>query len=328
MQALPDTSEVYVMEKRNDKVIIPNPKAFSAFTLVELLVATAALSILVLVLVQIVSQTSQSWLSGEGGVERRRNSRSFTDFIGDELRQALKPIESQTTDSPGNLQFLVNPPASRLPNDCLNVDAIFWQAPLATETSLGDIAVIGYFVRWYQGKPYLCRLFINPSINSNEGLIRNPSYLIYDAEDENSWLSPSLIDSLVRPTDKAAGYRGMFADNVLGLWVRCYGPDGQELPKPYDSRVGYECQISTPKGTLITQQRRLPTVVHLSFAQVASRQAVLLPKMETMLRCLTAKPDIKDASDFLEHLRSIAPNSPSVAGLIEKAVTCQKRRYL
>lgn len=289
----------------------------SAFTLVELLVSTAVLSVLVLLLSQVFSHASKSWLAGEGGAEHRRNERALADFIGDELRQALLPVEGQSTGSGGNLQFLVNPPASRLPANCQHADAIFWQAPLATETSFGDIAVVGYFVQWQGGKAHLCRLFVNPSsFAADGGVIKNPDHRIYDAADADAWLSVDLVERLVRPADKAGGYRGLFAENVPGFWVRCFGPDGQELPSSYDSRVGYDAKFRTPAGTVVSQKCLLPTVVEVSFAQVDSRHSARLADAETAVKAIIAGGDVHDAGGFMAKLQAAAVNSPLLAQLL------------
>ena len=107
------------------------------------------LTMLVAMLAGIFHQVSTTWVQGEGNIERRRGARALTDYIGVELQGAMLPAEGGAV-LPGksNLQFLINPPPGQVPDDCRNADAIFWQAPLATETSFGEIAEIGYFVRW------------------------------------------------------------------------------------------------------------------------------------------------------------------------------------
>ena len=157
------------------------------------MVAISVLMILVLLFSGVFSQVSGAWTNGEGNFERRRSVRALADFIGTELQGALLPVEGIATSGRGNLQFIVNPPSAQVPAEYRNADAIFWQAPLATETSQGEIAEIGYFVKWDnsspQGeRPVLCRFFVNPSIASGSATTVNPDFLIYDTNPK-AWLS-------------------------------------------------------------------------------------------------------------------------------------------
>jgi prepilin-type N-terminal cleavage/methylation domain-containing protein len=137
----------------------------SAFTLVELMASIAVLTILVLMLSTLFNSASRAWITGESSTERRGSVRALADYIAVEMQGALLPVEGVSAVGKANLQFILNP--SQVPQDCRNADAIFWQAPLATETSSGDIAEIGYFVKWPAGqgtRPTLCRFFVNPSV--------------------------------------------------------------------------------------------------------------------------------------------------------------------
>lgn len=294
------------------------PKNRRAFTLVEVLVAISVLMVLILLFSGVFSQVSGAWTSGEGSFDRRRNVRALADFIGTELQGALLPVEGIVTNGQGNLQFVVNPPKSQVPEDYRNADAIFWQAPLATEMSQGEIAEIGYFVKWDatapQGeRPVLCRFFVNPSIPSSGKTALNPNFLIYQS-DPKAWLTQSLLDK-VAPATKASGYVGMFAENVVGLWVRCYGLDGTECPlakngAKFDSREGYDLN----KGVTPVDQRYLPASVRISIAQVDTRTAARLGATAPSVKALTKSA--KDAPDFLAQLGTQAKSSTTLAALL------------
>lgn len=289
-----------------------------AFTLVELLVAISVLMLLVLLLSSLFSQVNSAWSSSEGNFERRRSARALADFIGTEMQGALLPVEGIVTNGQGNLQFIVNPPSTQVPADYRYADAIFWQAPLATETSQGEIAEIGYFVKWVasatQGeRPVLCRFFVNPSVASASTTTANPDFLIYDPKPQ-AWLSQALLDK-VAPATKDQGYVGMFAENVVGLWARCYGLDGTESPvakngAKFDSREGYDLN----KGATPADPRYLPASVRISLAQVDSRSAARLGAAAASLKALTKSA--KDAPDFLEKLNAAAKSSPPLAALL------------
>lgn len=204
--------------------------AAGAFTLVELLLAIVVLSLLIVLLMRMLNHTSGAWIGGRAQTDRRQSARVLADAIAQELQSALLPLDPS---DPSNLQFTLNP--SSVPAEYRHPDALFWQAPVATDRSFGDVAEIGYFLKWDESdishpRPFLCRFFVNPTDSDN--------YLIY--RQPTQWLSGSILDA-VAPANRVNGnaYRGLFAENVVGFWVRCY--DGnREIISPaeeYDSRV-------------------------------------------------------------------------------------------
>ena len=313
------------------------------------MVSVSVLSILVLMFSSLFSSASRAWITGTGNVERRRNVRALTDYIGNELKAAMLPVQTfnvptggnQTTgnQTTGNLQFIVDPPTSQVGEAYQNSDSVFWQAPLATESTYGDIAEIGYFVKWLDVDkqqvngtvikdkvPMLCRFFINPSTtdpNGGGGLILNPDYLIFDEQDPNKWLSDALI-AKVAPADTDNGYKGLFCENVVGLWIRCYGLDGQELPRNFDSRKGYQCKMqSTDAGGQSadhvqnwTETRYLPAKIVVSIAQVDSRYGPLVSNAATALQSITGNSSIRDAAGFLQAFRQQALTTPVLKPLL------------
>jgi hypothetical protein len=282
------------------------------------MVAISILSVLVVLFSGVFSQVSRAWITGEGDFERRRSVRALADFIGSELQGAMLPVETIVTTGKGNLQFIVNPPSSQVPDDYRNADAIFWQAPLATETSQGEIAEVGYFVKWDNSnpgseRPLLCRFFVNPSVTSGAGSVLNPDFLIYNS-DPKKWLSQPLLDK-VAPASKSSGYTGLFAEGIVGLWVRCYRLDGAEAPTAangakFDSREGYDLN----KGVAPVDQRYLPGSVQISLAQIDSHYASRLAPAASSIR--TMAKSSKDAQDFLSKLTTNASSSKPMAAIL------------
>jgi len=240
---------------------------------VEILVAMAVLAVLVILLGGIVRQVSGAWVSGEARTRNRESGRTVADFIARELQGALLPIDPGT---PG-LQWVLNP--ASVPASVKNPDALFWQAPLATRRAYGDLAEIGYFVRWDMATPdrpraKLCRFFVNPAIPDPDQpgeSLPNPQFRIHDQPE--GWLSETILDEAA-PADRANDFRGLFAENVLGLWVRCFDPRGEvisgsESGGTFDSRAGY-----TIKGT--KEDRPLPAMVEIGFVVADPRSADLI----------------------------------------------------
>jgi uncharacterized protein (TIGR02599 family) len=287
--------------------------------MVELMVSVAVLSLLIVSLAGVFQQVSRAWIAGEGGVERRRSSRALTDFIRDEMRSAVVPVEQAATTGKTNLQFLINPPDELVPREKFgNADTVFWQAPVATETSFGELAEVGYFVRWSETgprRPTLCRFLVNPSRPANEqpgaAVVPNDRFLIYK---NPRWLSEVLIND-VAPAARPA-YRGLFAENVVGFWVRAYQPDGQELltngKRQFDSRVGYK--FTNSKN--VVQDHFLPSKVNVSMAQLDTRTATALDTTWEEVRSLSRDPEVKDAGDFLAKLQTEARNDKALARLL------------
>ena len=256
------------------------------FTLVEVLVSTAVLMLLVVIMSQMTRSIASSWTAGSGNSERRQNVRALADFIGQELRAATLPVDPGAP-SP-NLQFVQNPASvtARYPS------ALFWQAPVATDSSSGDLAEIGYFVRWVTSgsvpRAQLCRFFVNQG---------GANYLI---DTNAAWVTDALLQT-VAPADSASGYVGLFADNVIGFWARCLKSDGTEIAAAntlYDSRVTHA----------------LPASVEISLVLIdgpsASRMTAAL-QTQLVALCSSAV----NAADFLKKiqadpgLKSISPGA-------------------
>ncbi len=311
------------------------------------------LTMLVAMLAGIFHQVSNTWVQGEGNIERRRGARALTDYIGVELQGAMLPAEGGAV-LPGksNLQFLINPPPDQVPDDCRNADAIFWQAPLATETSFGEIAEIGYFVRWVPpgaeakrrgitaSRPALCRFFVNPSVSdpdptdSSPRVKPNEDFLIYKGINPAAWLSPDLLTKVAHA--KAPTYAGLFGENVLGLWVRAYGLGNdasdkskpQELPRTFyslpksdkDTKVGYVYQrpYTDLTGKPATRDERyyLPARVQISIVQIDSHHVSRLDPVGSKIKQLARLETVRDASEFLDQLREKARGDKSLAPLL------------
>ena len=123
-------------------------------------------------------------------------------------RAFLSPDKSDRT-----FQFIINPPSV---TGLRNRDSVFWQAPIATDNRVGEFAEVGYFVRWTNGRANLCRFFVNPSETTH--------YLV-DQKPAVDWITNALLTEIA-PADSASGYKGLFLENVLALWVEAFNADG------------------------------------------------------------------------------------------------------
>lgn len=245
---------------RRSRVESGRSRGNAGFTLLELLVATVIFVVLLGILMQAFAQTSQLWLIAKRQSEHSLNCRAIGDFIGDELKKALLPLDKTSTNA---LQFVVNPPS--LSPAYLNRDAIFWQAPIALEQNGGDIAEIGYFVKWDESRPenprgFLCRFFASPTRNG----VANANFRIYSHPDD--WINDTVVQA-VAPAIAANDYEGLFAENIVGFWVKCLDSGGMPLSSSFDSRQGG--YVDSKDGIL----RHLPRWVEISFLTLDSTSA-------------------------------------------------------
>jgi type II secretory pathway pseudopilin PulG len=206
-------------------------QARHSFTLVELIVAIGIFAIILIVLLQMVSQTTKIWQQTTGVSANRENARLLLQLMGRDLQTAVFPITSSN-----NLQFQVNP-ASLNGSTYLNPSAAFWQAAVSgTTAASGDIQDVGYFINWIpDGSGVVhgtfCRIQVpRPATNSaTPPLTITPAILYADA--------PGLANTdLSSPT----AYQGLLADDVMGLWITLYSANmaSTNLPSAaYNSRT-------------------------------------------------------------------------------------------
>jgi type II secretory pathway pseudopilin PulG len=238
------------------------------FTLLELLVATAVFIGLVVILVSIAASLSSFWQLGIAHNERRSSALSAFSRMARDLRFASLPPDPSAT----NFQLVINP--TKVGGSYLFPQAAFWQAPVASDRSRGNMALVGYFVQWVNETngpvPKLCRLLID-STN-------------YQYQRPSDWISDTLIASKA-PATKASDYDGQLAENVLGLWMQPLDqrknpilndakndafPNGQ-----FDSVRGYTVGLTNGSGTLVTKvfASALPASLEVALVAVDARTA-------------------------------------------------------
>ncbi len=201
-----------------------------AFTLVEVLAAIAVLAFLVLILVSLVGQSTRLLTRGRAQTETLQTLRAVSHMMSRDLQGAVLPVSPTNQLS---LQFAQNPPG--VSSAYRNPDSVFWQSSIATETSHSEIAIVGYFVMWDRSnasnpKGKLCRYYVPPTDLQSYQIYTQPS----------AWISDTLIGANA-PGLQAANYKGMLAENIIGLWISFEASDASgnplTLPTPFDSRV-------------------------------------------------------------------------------------------
>lgn len=293
--------------------------AGEGFTLVEIMVATAVLALLLVSLVQVASAVADTWSTGHSRAERRQHGRAIVDFIGRELRSAALPVHRAVFSDKADLQFVLNP--TSLSGDLKNPHALFWQAPVATDTSQGALAQVGYFVHWDGNMPMLCRMFINPG---------SSDYLIYDANKIGSWMNAGIANSATPAVQN--GWVGLFAEDVVGFWARCLDRNGQPIVQNgggglYDSRAPYS---STVDGvTTAYDAPVLPFCVEVSIVTVDSRATAGFDASTRMaVMEMVKSPGTLNAAAFIEALKTKAETRKDLLPVLRSAVPYQIQVYL
>ena len=268
----------------------PVSQAGEAFSLLEILVAMAVLVVIVLALATISSQTIDIWRSAEARNQRRSTGRALLQFIARDLEMATPQVPYPQTDG-ANLHFVANEP-TLIPAGLLNPHAAFWQAPIAADRSKGDLAEIGYFVRWDTtsqpgtAKAQLCRFAVDPAESIN--------YRIYSLKEDGepaNWLDADTLDRVASAT-AAQEYRGWFADNVIALWLRCLDDEGNPILKTaegvelnngygFDSRRGFQ----VPSTGVKQPPPRFPASIEIALVTVDAYTA------QRISQPLLANPD-------------------------------------
>jgi hypothetical protein len=223
---------------------------------------------LALVLVSIAGSLSSFWQMGISHNERRSSALAAFSRMARDLRFAAAPINPNST----NFQLVINP--TNVGTNYKLPQAAFWQAPVASDRTHGNMALVGYFVQWVAESngsvPKLCRLVVD-STN-------------YQFAKPSDWVNDALIASNA-PASKASGYEGQLSENILGLWMQPLDQSGRPITTnasntaypvgEFDSTRGYRAALTNGSGNLVTNTfaSALPASLEVSVVAVDARTA-------------------------------------------------------
>lgn len=198
----------------------------SAFTLLEVLVATAILVVIVAVLASLVGAGQNSLIRIDGGARQRQEAMAVLDMISSELRSSIAaPVHLDEFAHSGTrrAELLINPPL--LGSALLNPGAIFWQS--FSMIGDGTPSIVGYFLRWDTAqagapRPLLCRFQLE-SARAGLELLR-----LRDGTQDRTWVEDAVAEEIA-PGTAANGFRGWLADHVIGFFVRALDPTGETV---------------------------------------------------------------------------------------------------
>lgn len=199
-----------------------------AFSMIEMLVATAVFVVMLTLLLGMISNASQIWQRSEGQKNRQQAARRALEMIARDMESAVFPANTNGTTT---LQFQVNP---GLPG-YENPSAAFWQAAASAESNGSDLSDVGYFVAWTTNQT-----------GDAQGELRR--YRLAATNTDASFqlganfLSTGKLSTHAPGSDDAATQQGLVSQNIIGLWITLFtrAADGtagtNDSLTPYDSR--------------------------------------------------------------------------------------------
>jgi len=288
------------------------------FTLVELVVAMAIFSILLVMIVNVIDRTGTLSSGSIAKMEASRVARECLDLISRDLAAPLLPYDRASAKS---LQFVASP--TDLQADYANPHALFWQAPLSRVSGKGNLALVGYFaLRSVASDPkqnrfQLRRLHVDQSDAVNFDLLFSGTDNWYRT------LAPEFAPASESP-ENGESYKGWVADGVLGIWVRCLdsrgGPiklsgSGQALGSSFDSRKAFQASRHRYPGSGFSA---LPSMVEVGLVTCSPsdiRRITKLPGTSS-----SGDPDkfYTDINGFVNEVQKDNPGAKTVAAYTRK----------
>lgn len=174
----------------------------AAFTLIEILTATAVFAMMMVLLFSALTHVNGVWQQADGQKTRRQNARILLDTMARDLQAAVIPMG---TNAATPILFQMNPGG---PDPDTRGDALYWQVASSFRRNGNDIGTVGYYVSPANDTLALCRLYTNAPV-ADPWTYRNT-------------LAPAT------PPD----YEGLLAENVLAMFVTLYDKSGAVIAEP------------------------------------------------------------------------------------------------
>jgi len=200
------------------------------FSLLEMLVAMAVLSTILIILASMLDSATGSWINSEEKVETLQNARTAIELMSRELAPATINTCEQFLVLPG--EALANSGATTAVE---NSQAAFWMAPLGKD---GDLRAVGYYLQRVDNRRFfrLKRYYVGPE---NEDYF--PRGFDPENVDDTSILSEEATpDRFLDRVDEAAfddsdpenkkRVVSTVADGVIAMWIQCYDLLGNPIP--------------------------------------------------------------------------------------------------
>lgn len=198
---------------------IHSPRGGTGFTLLELLVAMAVLTLLVVMLMGLVDSATKLWRQSESRVDAYREARAALNVISDELRAAIASTNSNYfSTNPVGITTGVDP----------NAASLFFLTTLAPSAqppgSKSSICAVGYFRGW--DKQNVNFGGINAKDPSTPGYHLFRTFYSSDQTFTNLVQGRPPLRDLAVPSSQGQPAPEILARNVCAFEVRCYTTNG------------------------------------------------------------------------------------------------------
>ena len=255
------------------------------FTIAELLVAMAILSMITLMCTQLFNMMSKTWQLEERKSDVFINARVALDFMAREMSMATAAYNDnrvRSANGPLTMWYKVGSSASGTSPYQAYADQVYFVAPLASTSSTTDLAEVGYYVYHDTSNNLnryrLMRRFIPPGDVNGFWSIWNASSTPTFPPNLTWYNTPAMGT----PANGNPSPDVCIADNVWSLQMLCYGKQGHissngstdgAAPYNWDGTPGASpaYQTGSPAGT--NTAATLPETVQITIQVYDMRTA-------------------------------------------------------
>ena len=285
----------------------------NAFTILELLVAITVLSLILVVMLSLITQTSNVWRSSSARIEAFQSARRGFETLTRSLEQATlntywdydNPNDPKVYRRKSELHFLVaDAGTDGLPGTPGTGQAVFFQAPANKTASTnydgltGLINACGFFVQYGSDADWLPAHVGAGQARERFRLMQwmqaTESLGVYEGATNHAWVTAAPAD--VVPV----------ADNVIALiiWPKEEGEEANPILNSYsyDSRLN---AINAPQPATAHQ---LPPLLKVALVAIDETSAVRLGAnlQPTVAACMSGLFDTSPAKDSPDDKKSLA----------------------
>ncbi len=254
---------------------------WNGFTILELLVATTVLSLILVVMLSLITQTSNVWRSSSARIEAFQSARRGFETLTRSLEQATlntywdydNPNDPKVYRRKSELHFLVaDAGTDGLPGTIGTGQAIFFQAPVNKTASTnydgltGLINACGFFVQYGSDSAWL-----PPHVGPGQARERfrlmqwmqaTESLDVYESSTGHPWVTAAAAD--VIPV----------ADNVIALiiWPKEEGSPASPILNSYS----YDSRFDATKSPQPATANQLPPLLNVALVAIDETSAARL----------------------------------------------------
>lgn len=282
------------------------------FTILELLVATAVLSLILVVMLSLITQTSSVWRSSSARIEAFQSARRGFENLTRSLEQATlntywdydNPSNPTIYRRKSELHFLVaDAGTDGLPGTPGTGQAVFFQAPVnktgATNYDglTGLINACGFFVQYGSDAAWLPRHVDAGQARERFRLMQwmqaTESLSVYKNADGHAWVATGVPD--VVPV----------ADNVIALII---WPKEEGSPaSPHLNSYSYDSRLNATNAPQPATANQLPPLLKVALVAIDETSAVRLGDrlQSTVAACMAGLFASSPADDFSVDLKTL-----------------------